>query len=232
MTRGYQFPDKSNGDKSSHDMRPPLRERSAEEVEQPQQQVHPSPCENFTPALSSTDNCHPSREDPFIGSVDANSPYHSLRPTRRMESAYLRYRPLLTAIWQAPESRSKVIRMSYGNCLGTIHKFTFALLIIASRISFSPTTISAQTLAEHLGYPPGTKLIMVHADDLGETHAVNAAAIKSLEAGSVNSASLMVPCPWFPEIADYAKSHPSGDFGLHLTLRVSEFIIGGFGCSR
>jgi predicted glycoside hydrolase/deacetylase ChbG (UPF0249 family) len=71
---------------------------------------------------------------------------------------------------------------------------------------------------DRLGYPPGTKLIIVHADDLGETHAVNAAAIKALQIGTINSASLMVPCPWFPEIADYAKSHPDADFGLHLTL--------------
>jgi chitin disaccharide deacetylase len=78
--------------------------------------------------------------------------------------------------------------------------------------------VSAQTLAERLGYPAGTKLIIVHADDLGETHAVNAAAIKALEAGAINSASMMVPCPWFPEIADYAKSHPEADLGLHLTL--------------
>jgi len=108
--------------------------------------------------------------------------------------------------------------MSNRNRLEKNGKFAFALLIVGSFLSFYPGTISAQTLADRLGYPPGTKLIIVHADDLGETHAVNAAAIKSLEAGSVNSASLMVPCPWFPEIADYAKSHPSGDFGLHLTL--------------
>ena len=73
-------------------------------------------------------------------------------------------------------------------------------------------------MADRLGYPAGTKLVIIHADDLGETHAVNAAAIKALEAGSINSASMMVPCPWFPEIADYAKSHSDADFGLHLTV--------------
>ena len=83
---------------------------------------------------------------------------------------------------------------------------------------FSTIVVSAQTLTERLGYPPGTKLIIVHADDLGETHAVNAAAMKALQGGTINSASLMVPCPWFPEMADYAKSHPDADFGLHLTL--------------
>jgi chitin disaccharide deacetylase len=81
-----------------------------------------------------------------------------------------------------------------------------------------PLMGAAQTLAERLGYPAGSKIIVVHADDLGETHAVNAAAMKALESGAINSASLMVPCPWFPEIADYAKSHPDADLGLHLTL--------------
>ena len=108
--------------------------------------------------------------------------------------------------------------MPYLKQLERADKFTFALLILGCFLSSSPKAISAQTLADHLGYAPGTKLIIVHADDLGETHAVNAAAIKSLEAGAVNSASMMVPCPWFPEIADYAQSHPSTDFGLHLTV--------------
>jgi predicted glycoside hydrolase/deacetylase ChbG (UPF0249 family) len=74
------------------------------------------------------------------------------------------------------------------------------------------------SLAEKLGYARDAKLLIVHADDLGMTHAVNAASIQALESGLVNSASMMVPCPWFPEIADYARNHPNADLGLHLTL--------------
>jgi chitin disaccharide deacetylase len=96
--------------------------------------------------------------------------------------------------------------------------FILQVLLLGSLLSTFPIGLSAQNLVERLGYPPGTKLIIVHADDLGETHSVNAAAIKALQGGTINSASLMVPCPWFPEIADYAKSHPDADFGLHLTL--------------
>ena len=92
------------------------------------------------------------------------------------------------------------------------------VLLLGCLLSTFPVTVFAQTLADRLGYPPGTKIIIVHADDLGQTHSVNAAAIKALQGGTINSASLMVPCPWFPEMADYAKSHPDADFGLHLTL--------------
>src|SRR2546421_3346005 len=75
-----------------------------------------------------------------------------------------------------------------------------------------------KTLLERLGYPPDAKLLIVHADDLGMAHSVDAATEKALDTGLVTSGSIMVPCPWFPEIADYARTHADADLGLHLTL--------------
>lgn len=80
-----------------------------------------------------------------------------------------------------------------------------------------------KTIAERLGYADNAKLLIIHADDLGVSHSENMASIRGLEETPVNSASIMVPCPWFPEIASYAKENSSTDFGLHLTLN-SEWI--------
>ena len=92
------------------------------------------------------------------------------------------------------------------------------LFSLAVAIFAASAQENSKSLAEKLGLSRDSKILIVHADDLGETHSVNAATIKAFESRLVNSASLMVPCPWFPEIADYAKSHPNADFGIHLTL--------------
>ncbi len=74
------------------------------------------------------------------------------------------------------------------------------------------------TLAEQLGYRKDDRLLILHADDIGMCHAVNVASIKAMTEGVVTCGSVMVPCPWFPEIAAWARENPDADLGLHLTL--------------
>lgn len=75
-----------------------------------------------------------------------------------------------------------------------------------------------QNLAEKLGYPEDTRLLIIHGDDMGLSHSTNLAYFKAFEAGALTTGSMMVPCPWYPEIADYVKKHPGLDVGVHLTL--------------
>ena len=78
---------------------------------------------------------------------------------------------------------------------------------------------------ERLGFSPGTTVAVVHADDIGMSHAANIGAFAALDAGPATCGSVMVPCPWFSEAAEMARARPEVDLGVHLTLN-AEF--GGY----
>ncbi len=98
-----------------------------------------------------------------------------------------------------------------------------AILLLAAfssawPISKNAAPPAAQSLQERLGYPASARLLVIHADDLGMAHSVNRAIFEAFENHWITSASILVPCPWFPEVALWAKAHPDADLGIHLDL--------------
>jgi len=85
-------------------------------------------------------------------------------------------------------------------------------------LALSTGTGQTMTIASRLGYPADAKLLILHGDDLGVAHSVDAASLDALERGAITSASIMMPTPWVTEVAAWAKAHPDADLGLHLTL--------------
>ncbi|AFK05279.1 YdjC family protein [Emticicia oligotrophica DSM 17448] len=79
-------------------------------------------------------------------------------------------------------------------------------------------TTFAQTYAEKLGFPKGSKVVIMHVDDVGMSYDSNVGAIKAVEEGIATSMSVMMPCPWVPGFVHYLKNNPKIDAGLHLTL--------------
>lgn len=94
------------------------------------------------------------------------------------------------------------------------------IVVLAGILLLGLSSLSAgenRSLAERLGYQPTDRLLIINGDDAGMCHAANAGTLECLEQGLMTSATMMVPCPWFPALADYARQHPQLDFGVHLT---------------
>jgi predicted glycoside hydrolase/deacetylase ChbG (UPF0249 family) len=95
---------------------------------------------------------------------------------------------------------------------------TCRLLLLVALVSAAAASARAETWAEKLGYPSGKIILMLHADDIGMCYEANDAAKNYLPKGKIQSAAMMVPCPWFNEIANWYKENPQYDMGLHLAM--------------
>ena len=69
-----------------------------------------------------------------------------------------------------------------------------------------------------LGLSDNDRAVIIHTDDIGMCHA-SVQAFKDLWGfGTITSGATMVPCPWFPAVAQMCGENPNMDMGIHATL--------------
>jgi len=74
------------------------------------------------------------------------------------------------------------------------------------------------TLLKKLGYSDNDRLVIIHIDDVGMCQASIKAFHQLWDFGTISSGAVMVPCPWFPAVAQMCRENPTMDMGIHATL--------------
>jgi len=75
-----------------------------------------------------------------------------------------------------------------------------------------------QSIIEKLGFDASDKVVIFHIDDMGFSHASNVASFECLDFGIASCGSILVPAPWFLEVASICRDNPKYDVGIHLTF--------------
>jgi len=104
---------------------------------------------------------------------------------------------------------------------GPFQPRNFCLLFAAAyaaTFALFPSVACADTWAERLGFPAEKTVLILHAHEMGMSHATNAAAEKLHTSESKHSSSVTIPGPWFLDFAAWSREHPDADVGLSLTI--------------
>lgn len=92
------------------------------------------------------------------------------------------------------------------------------IAFVAVTVSFTLGAEEKPSLVERLGFAKDAQVLIINGDDFGMNHATNEGTKKALKAGAMTSATIMVPCPWFLEAAEFARKNPQANLGVHTTL--------------
>jgi predicted glycoside hydrolase/deacetylase ChbG (UPF0249 family) len=77
---------------------------------------------------------------------------------------------------------------------------------------------NTKSTAARLEYSADARVLILNADDFGMCHDQNEGVMTGLKDGVFTSSTILVTCPWFEEAAAFARSNPTADLGVHLTL--------------
>jgi chitin disaccharide deacetylase len=69
-----------------------------------------------------------------------------------------------------------------------------------------------------LGFSDTDRVVILHTDDIGMCEASLSAFVDLWENGTISSGAIMLPCPWARPAAEYCRTHPGVDMGVHATI--------------
>lgn len=78
--------------------------------------------------------------------------------------------------------------------------------------------MTANPFLKKLGFSDNDRAVIIHTDDIGMCHASVQAFQDLWTFGTITSGATMVPCPWFPAVAQMCRENPAIDMGVHATL--------------
>jgi predicted glycoside hydrolase/deacetylase ChbG (UPF0249 family) len=78
--------------------------------------------------------------------------------------------------------------------------------------------VNPNPILKKLGFSDTDRLAIIHTDDIGMCQASVQAYADLWENGTISSGAIMMPCPWAMVAAEYCRSHPGVDMGIHATL--------------
>jgi predicted glycoside hydrolase/deacetylase ChbG (UPF0249 family)/predicted neuraminidase len=110
------------------------------------------------------------------------------------------------------------LELTYSYSLGEGKKTIKHVIIDPEKICSYYGKPERITWAEKLGYPSGSKVLLLHMDDAGMCAEANGAVKRYITEGRVMSTAVMMPCPYADAFVKWAKDHPEADVGVHLTL--------------
>lgn len=114
-----------------------------------------------------------------------------------------------------PPASPRARRAAARPCIGLL---LIALLLPLLAAAQTPAAGRPLTYAERLGWPAGTRALILHVDDAGMSLDSNRGTIRAIEDGLATSLSVIMPTPWVPQMVQWIRKRPEHDAGLHLTL--------------
>ncbi len=85
-------------------------------------------------------------------------------------------------------------------------------------LAIGNTQISAQTWAEKLGFPKGSRVVILSGREAGVSWESNEANRELLEGQKLSSVETVVTGPWFESFAKWSKDHSDYDIGVSFAM--------------